>query len=156
MLVLNRTISILTILGTPLTICGGVNERFTSSTQNQTILPVHAAEMNPYMEWWLVVSILMCWSKMCWLWLSLCSTTANLPGCASRMLLVFLTLISMDYLVCLMQTRSHSQQMLWPTILMLCLERTLLMQLNVVQASGALNLLRIICLLMCTIFLPIK
>jgi hypothetical protein len=37
--------------------------------------------MNQYMEWWLVESILMCWSKMCWLQLSLCSTTANLPGC---------------------------------------------------------------------------
>ena len=154
MLILNRTINILTILGRPLTICGGVNERFTRSTQNQTILPVHAAEMNQYMEWWLVESILMCWSKMCWLWLSLCSTTANLSGCPSRMLLVFLTLILVDFLVCLMQTRSHSQQMLWPTILMLHLEMTLLMQMNVVQASEALNLLRIICLLVCTIFFP--
>lgn len=54
MLILNRTINILTILGRPLTICGGVNERFIRSTQNQTILPVHAAEMNQYMEWWLV------------------------------------------------------------------------------------------------------
>ena len=67
---------------------------------------------------------------------------------------VFLTLISVDCLVCIMQTRSHSQQMLWPTILMLCLERILLMQLNDVQASGALNLLRIIILLTCTIFCP--
>jgi hypothetical protein len=60
MLILNRTISILTILGRQLTICGGVNERFTRATQNQTILPVRAAEMNQYMEWWLVEFILMC------------------------------------------------------------------------------------------------
>jgi hypothetical protein len=98
---------------------------------------------------------------MRWSWLSLCSATANLSGCPSRMCrLCSLFLVSMDQPVCQMYTWPHSQGMLYthgvlslrsyitgrrkleiflggkPTLLMLCLASMLLRRLYVVWTYG--------------------